>query len=78
MGTEFATRRGEVFLDGVPVPDALLGDDVEIVDGRTWVTVSEERLYNLIRSDGQYGEHTIEIRFEEDGGAVSLYAWTFG
>lgn len=39
-------------------------------------TVTEERLYQLVREAGPVGEHTFEIRFKDPG--VQAFAFTFG
>jgi thiol-disulfide isomerase/thioredoxin len=61
-----------VRLDGQP-PGADHGDDVD--DDGTG-TVTEPRLYQLIRQHGPVTEHTFEITFLDPGGQA--YAFTFG
>jgi thiol-disulfide isomerase/thioredoxin len=63
--------RAEVYLDGVRI-DTASGTDV--VDGS--VTFGSHDLYNLVDLGGKYSEHTLEIRFLEEG--ISAFAFTFG
>jgi hypothetical protein len=64
--------RFQVLIDG-EVPNGARGLDV---DERGNGTVSEERLYQLIRQDGRITDRTFEITFI-DGGAQA-YVFTFG
>jgi thiol-disulfide isomerase/thioredoxin len=61
-----------IYLDGEVISDTFAGSDV--VDGK--VTITNHDLYNLVDLDMNYGEHILEIRFEESG--VSAFAFTFG
>ena len=61
-----------IYLDGKIITDEFAGSDV--VDGR--VTFEAHDLYNLVDLNMEYGEHLLEIRFEEGG--VSAFAFTFG
>jgi hypothetical protein len=61
-----------VTLDGMP-PGADHGTDVD-ADGNG--TVSEERLYQLIRQSGDVRDRTFAIEFLDPG--VVGYAFTFG
>lgn len=65
--------RFRVWLDGKPLPAADAGSDVG-ADGSG--TVSEHRLYQLIRQRGAVGPHRFEIEFLDAG--VQAYAFTFG
>lgn len=69
--TDGAPKRIEVLLDGQP-PGADAGVDIAS-DGTG--TITDERLYNLVRQDGGARARTIEIRVEEGSAA---YAFTFG
>ncbi len=64
--------RFRVLVDGEP-PRAAHGSDV---DDQGNGTVSEQRLYQLIRQRGPVTEHTFEIAFLDSG--VEVYAFTFG
>ena len=61
-----------VRLDGEP-PGAAHGLDV---DGRARGTVSEARLYQLIRQHGPIADRTFEITFLDAG--AQAYVFTFG
>jgi cytochrome c biogenesis protein CcdA/thiol-disulfide isomerase/thioredoxin len=64
--------RFRVTIDGV-APGANHGADV---DSEGQGVVSEERLYQLIRWDGDIADRTFEIKFLDPG--VQAYAFTFG
>jgi thiol-disulfide isomerase/thioredoxin len=64
--------RFRVLLDGQP-PGAAHGTDV---DGQGDGTVTEQRLYQLIRQHGPISDHTFEITFLAAG--VQAYVFTFG
>jgi thiol-disulfide isomerase/thioredoxin len=64
--------RFRVLLDGQP-PEAAHGVDV---DDQGNGTVTEARLYQLVRQPGPVSERTFEITFLEPG--VQAYAFTFG
>lgn len=64
--------RFRVLLDGEPPQ----GDHGEDTDERGEGTVTEPRLYQLIRQRGRVAEHTFEITFPDPG--VHAYVFTFG
>jgi hypothetical protein len=64
--------RFQVLIDGEP-PNRARGLDV---DDRGNGTVSEERLYQLIRQDGPINKRTFEITFIDAG--AQAYVFTFG
>lgn len=66
----------EVTMDGTPVPASYRGPDIVEQDGKTYVTVSKERLYSLIEAPGIYETHLFRIQFTAPG--VAVYALTFG
>jgi cytochrome c biogenesis protein CcdA/thiol-disulfide isomerase/thioredoxin len=72
-GEDGTPVRFRVLLDGKPLPAADAGADVA-ADGTG--TVSEHRLYQLIRQRGTIGPHRFEIEFLDAG--VQAYAFTFG
>jgi Thioredoxin like C-terminal domain len=72
LGADGKPIRFRVMMDGAP-PGANSGVDVD-ADGQG--TVTEERLYQLIRQSGTVTDHTFEIRFLDPG--VRAYAFTFG
>lgn len=76
MGGGRNTVRGVVTLDGKPVPPGFRGADLVEKNGKTYVTVHDERLYSLIDGKGNYGEHILRVDFLDPG--VECYAFTFG
>ncbi|MDM9629019.1 cytochrome c biogenesis protein DipZ [Rhizobium sp. S152] len=64
--------RFQVTVDGKP-PGTSHGGDTD-ADGNG--TVTEQRLYQLVREAGAVGDHTFEIRFLDPG--VQAFAFTFG
>ncbi len=69
-------KRVEVRLDGRPVPEAFRGADTVLgADGKTFIKIDGERLYELTNGRGSYGEHVLELFFDD---GVSAYAFTFG
>lgn len=75
MGTSGSVK-AEVLLDGKPVPPQLRGLDVTEEGGKTFVTITDDRLYNLIDAKGDYQTRQLEIIFSAPG--VEVYAFTFG
>lgn len=75
-GSSGGKKRAIVTVDGAPVPKAMRGADVTDEGGYTMVTIDEERLYSLVDGRGEYEEHTLRIRFLDEG--VEAYAFTFG
>jgi hypothetical protein len=71
-GTDGRPVRFRVLLDGEP-PGAAHGVDV---DERGEGSVSEPRLYQLIRQPGPVAERRFEITFLDPG--VRAYVFTFG
>ncbi|WP_235212893.1 hypothetical protein [Cedecea neteri] len=71
-GAEGKPVRFKVTVDG-QAPGSVHGSDVA-PDGSG--TVTEQRLYQLIRQSSGGGEHTFSIEFEDAG--VNAYAFTFG
>jgi hypothetical protein len=67
-----ASIRFQVLLDGQP-PGAAHGADV---DGQGQGTVTEQRLYQLIRQPERITDRTFEITFPDPG--VEAYSFTFG
>jgi thiol-disulfide isomerase/thioredoxin len=65
----------EVTQDGRPLRDEDCGEDVHVgTDGRSVVTVTEARLYGLVKNP-QYGEHV--VRLTTRSGGCSLYSIAF-
>ncbi len=69
--------RIEVTLDGKPVPENSRGADLNVdEDEKTYLLVKDQRLYEITNTGNVYGEHFLELRFDEPGTAA--YAFTFG
>jgi hypothetical protein len=64
--------RCRVLVDGQP-PGAAHGSDV---DDQGNATVTDQRLYQLVRQPGPVTERTFEVTFLDPG--VEAYAFTFG
>jgi thiol-disulfide isomerase/thioredoxin len=71
-GADSKPVRFRVTMDGA-APGANSGVDI---DANGQGTVTEERLYQLIRQSGTVSDHSFEIRFLDPG--VRAYAFTFG
>lgn len=71
-GSDGKPVRFKVMIDG-QMPGASHGSDVA-PDGSG--TVTEQRLYQLVRQSGDVADHTFTIEFSDPG--VSAYAFTFG
>lgn len=63
-----------VSLDGAPL-GARAGTDVREEKGQSYLYVSEERVYNIVKGDS-YGEHTLEFVSETPG--LEVYVLMFG
>ncbi|MFQ5827192.1 MAG: hypothetical protein ACE5IA_07525, partial [Dehalococcoidia bacterium] len=65
-----------VTLDGFPLDESNKGTDVFIgEDGRSFIQVAENRLYNLVDSP-EFGTHELRLAPNSDG--FAFYAFTFG
>ncbi len=73
---EAGATEAEVTMDGKAVPVDFRGKDITAHDGKTFVRITNHRLYSLIDAQGIYGTHTIRIQFPDAG--VGAYAFTFG
>ena len=65
----------EVLRDGKPLGASFMGADVFVKDGKSYVTVSENRLYKIIE-DTESGEHLLEFVISSPG--LQVYTFTFG
>ena len=72
LGTTGKPVRFRVTIDGKP-PGAAHGADID-ADGNG--TVTDQRLYQLLRQSGTVGDHTFAIQFLDPG--VKAFAFTFG
>ena len=64
--------RFKVRLEGA-LPGADHGADI---DGQGNGVIREQRLYQLIRQDGEIGDHIFRIEFQDAG--AEAFAFTFG
>ncbi len=71
-GTAAAQAKVKLFLDDQPVTSANQGSDV--VNGE--ITITSDKLYNLIDLQGNVGNHTLRLEFQYSG--IELFAFTFG
>jgi cytochrome c biogenesis protein CcdA/thiol-disulfide isomerase/thioredoxin len=65
----------KVLLDGRPL-GTRAGADVITENGESYLTISEERLYDIVRDGEGYGEHTLE--FTVEGAGLKVFTFTFG
>lgn len=65
----------QVLRDGKPLGDES-GKDVSRINGSSFVTINEPRLYTLIEDPRGYGEHTLDIIIENPG--LDAFTFTFG
>ena len=65
----------EVTLDGEPVPSNLRGSDIIEQNGKTYIDVGSDRLYNLINGNSLM-HHTLQITAL--GSGLQAYTFTFG
>jgi peroxiredoxin len=72
-GGELKTLK--ITLDGEPIPESLLGADVESQEGGSSVVVDRGRLYELI-SPGEFGIHNLDVRIR--GRGVAFHLLSFG
>lgn len=66
----------EVRLDGKPLTATNKGGNVELKNGKSWVTIQDDRLYNLTNTGTDYGQHLLQLIFTQPG--VEAFAFTFG
>lgn len=65
----------EVTLDGKPVPESEKGSDVFYKNGRSYITVKENRLYKLVDSASPE-KHLLELIISSPG--LQAFTFTFG
>ncbi|MBI4447854.1 thioredoxin family protein [Candidatus Woesearchaeota archaeon] len=64
----------EVFIDGKYINKEQAGTDVQFEKEKSFTTINEPRLYNLV--DGKFGTYTLKITANSPG--LSFNAFTFG
>ncbi len=65
----------EVLRDSKPLDASVAGADVHFVGGKSYITVSGNRLYQVIK-DVDYGDHFLEFIISSPG--LQAYTFTFG
>ncbi len=65
----------EVLRDSKPLDPSVAGSDVHFVGGHSYVTISGNRLYSLIK-DTSIGDHLLELIISKPG--LQAYTFTFG
>jgi cytochrome c biogenesis protein CcdA/thiol-disulfide isomerase/thioredoxin len=65
----------EVTLDGKPLDETNKGADVFIKEGRSYVTIGANTLYDIVNAP-DYGKHLIEFIVSSPG--LQVYTFTFG
>ena len=65
-----------ITIDDGPIPVTNRGTDIEEAkDGRTFISVDQDRMYRLIESS-VYGGH--ELKLSSNSNEFAIYAFTFG
>ncbi len=65
----------EVLRDSKPLDASYAGKDVHFKSGRSYITVNDNRLYEVIE-DSAYGDHFLEFIISQPG--LKAYTFTFG
>ncbi len=65
----------EIQRDGQPLTSDIIGPDVQLQDGKSIVTVNEDRLYRLV-ADKEHGEH--QLTLAPLTGQPAIHTFTFG
>ena len=65
----------EVLRDGKSLDKSYAGADIHFVNGKSYVTISSNRLYKIIE-DASYGDHLLEFIISKPG--LQAYTFTFG
>ncbi len=66
----------EVLRDGAPLTKETAGSDIIFADGKSYLLVGEDRLYNIINDKAGAGEHTLQFIIESPG--LKAFTFTFG
>lgn len=65
----------EIELDGQPIAEDMQGKDVVTENGKSFIDVSEQRMYRLINAKTH---HRGNIKIKTAAGNIAFYAFTFG
>ncbi len=68
--------RVKVLRDGKPLAANMAGADVVFEQGQSYLTLQEERLYDIIHETDKNGDHTLQLIPETPG--LKAYTFTFG
>jgi hypothetical protein len=74
-GTSGKTIDVEVLRDGKPLDMKVKGKDIFYKNGRSYVSISTNRLYSIIE-DEVYGDHLLEFIMSDPG--LQAFTFTFG
>ncbi|PIQ78599.1 thiol-disulfide isomerase [Candidatus Peregrinibacteria bacterium CG11_big_fil_rev_8_21_14_0_20_46_8] len=66
----------EVLRDGKPIPEAVAGDDIYFENGKSYMKVSEEQLYTIIKDPEGFGAHILTLIPQTPG--LQMFTFTFG
>jgi thiol-disulfide isomerase/thioredoxin len=66
----------EVLRDSKPLEHSFAGADVHFRDGKSYVTITGNKLYHIIGDQSGYGEHFLELIISSPG--LQAYTFTFG
>ena len=68
--------RAEVRLDGKPLSTETYGRDIWFRDGKSYVEIDQNRMYELVYTRSDYGVHTLEVVFPSP--SAEIYSVMFG
>ncbi len=68
--------RARVLLDGQPIAEEDADQDVVFSDGDPYILIDEDIMYRIVETASGWGEHTLELIFDEVD--LEVYAFTFG
>lgn len=66
----------EVLRDGAPLTKDMAGSDIIFADGKSYLLIQEDRLYNVISDKAGVGEHILQFIIENPG--LKAFTFTFG
>ncbi len=68
--------RVKVFVGGEPLTKEMAGEDIIFENGQSYVNISDERLYGLVKSTKGISVNQLELLIESKG--LQAYTFTFG
>lgn len=66
----------EVLRDGIPLTKEIAGEDIFFDKERSYMKISEERLYRIIEDKSGSGDHVVTLTIKKPG--VKMFTFTFG